>query len=60
MPEIKIKRTKKDDFELLLAELIESGMDVGLENSQSEIRIWLDNDSCISLILTSDGKWRME
>lgn len=44
----------------LVDELIKSARDFTIEEDQTQVRIWLGNDSDFSLILTNTGKWFLE
>lgn len=58
--EVKINKEQLENYQSLLSNLIASGYDIILMEKQREIWIYLPEESGFNLILTVDGKWRLE
>lgn len=58
---IKVESEKPTAFELLFVELIEANCgDVSMNQGHDEINLFLGTDSCRTILLSKDGKWRIE
>lgn len=52
------KEKNPSKYELLVCELLETDISVTVDTSSCNI--WLNTDSGYSLVMTADGKWRLE
>jgi hypothetical protein len=58
---IKLNKEKMERFNTLVAQLIEEGFDLGLNNQQQTATLYLNNTSSMySLNLHSNGTWTLE
>jgi hypothetical protein len=58
---VKLNKEKQAKFDILVAQLIEEGFDVALNNQQQTVTFYLNHtDSMYSLNLHADGTWTLE
>lgn len=55
-----VDEKKTNKFERLFCELLESRDAVYINKTPHEVHVYLETDSGFVLILTEDGKWRLE
>lgn len=58
---IKLETNKESSkFEILISELLVDGKDFSLQSDQEELSLYMEGGSGWCLVLTKNGKWRLE